>query len=96
MATILRSCKSERKRSMPIYEYICKGCDNEFELLIRHDTTAACPSCQGENIERQLSLNAIKSSGTHSLAMRAAKKRDVAQGKEQMAAQREYELNHDD
>lgn len=81
---------------MPIYEYICKGCDNEFELLIRHDTTAACPSCEGENIERQLSLNVIKSSGTHSLAMQAAKKRDVAQGKEQMAAQREYELNHDD
>jgi putative FmdB family regulatory protein len=80
---------------MPIYEYTCKGCDHEFELLIRHNTTVTCPSCQGEDIERQLSLSTIKSSSTHGLAMRAAKKRDVAQGKEQMAAQREYELNHD-
>ena len=41
---------------MPIYEYTCKGCGEEFELLLRHDTTAACPSCQSEDIERQLSL----------------------------------------
>ena len=81
---------------MPIYEYTCKGCGEEFELLLRHDTTAACPSCQSEDIERQLSLTAIKSSGTHERAMRAAKKRDRAQGKEQMAAQREYELRHND
>ncbi len=81
---------------MPIYEYTCKGCGEEFELLLRHDTTAACPACQREDIERHLSLTAIKSSGTHGLAMRAAKKRDRAQGREQMAAQREYELNHED
>ncbi len=81
---------------MPIYEYTCKGCGEEFELLLRHDTAAACPSCQSEDIERHLSLTAIKSSGTHGLAMRAAKRRDRAQGREQMAAQREYELKHND
>ena len=47
-------------------------------------------------MERTLSTPAVKSSGTHDLAMRAAKKRDVAQGKERMHTQREYELNHDD
>ena len=81
---------------MPIYEYTCTGCDEEFELLLRHDTIAVCPSCQSEDIKRHLSLTAIKSSGTHDLAMRAAKRRDRAQGREQMAAQREYELSHDD
>ena len=81
---------------MPIYEYVCNGCGHEFELLVRHDTAAACPACEAKAIERRLSLPAIKSSGTHERAMRAAKRRDVAQGKEQMAAQREYELNHDD
>ena len=46
-------------------------------------------------MERTISTPAVKSSGTHELAMRAAKKRDAAQGKERMHAQREYELNHD-
>ena len=81
---------------MPIYEYTCNGCGESFELLLRHDTTAMCPSCQSEDIKRLLSLPSIKSSGTHDLAMRAAKKRDRSQGMEQMAAQREYELNHED
>jgi hypothetical protein len=30
------------------------------------------------------------------MAMRAAKKRDMSQGRERMHTQREYELNHDD
>ena len=81
---------------MPIYEYICKACGNEFEFLVRHDTQAACPACDSTDIEKLLSLPAVQSSGTHELAMRAAKKRDKKQGREQMMAQREYELKHDD
>jgi putative FmdB family regulatory protein len=81
---------------MPLFEYRCKECGKEFELLVRHDTVAVCPGCEGAEIEKLLSLPAVKSSGTHELAMRAAKKRDVAQGKEQLYTQLEYERNHDD
>jgi len=81
---------------MPIYEYTCKGCGTDFELLVRHDTVAACPECASKKIEKRLSLPAVKSSGTHDLAMRAAKKRDAKQGFEQMKAQQEYEASHDD
>jgi putative FmdB family regulatory protein len=81
---------------MPIYEYTCKACGDGFELLVRHDTVVACPSCRSGEIERLLSLPAVRSSGTHDLAMRAAKKRDMKQGREQMHTQREYEINHDD
>lgn len=81
---------------MPIYEYTCKACGNDFELLVRHDTKAACPECDSTEIEKRLSLPAVKSSGTRALAMRAAKKRDANQGREQMMAQREYELAHED
>jgi len=80
---------------MPLYEYSCKACGNDFELLVRHDTAAVCPACESADIEKLLSLPAVKSSGTHELAMRAAKKRDDAQGKEQLRAQLEYERNHD-
>lgn len=81
---------------MPIFEYTCKSCGSDFELLIRHDTRAACPECDSADIDKRLSLPAVKSSGTHALAMRAAKKRDAKQGREQMMAQHEYELAHDD
>jgi len=80
---------------MPLYEYACKACGNGFELLVRHDTEVACPECGGAEVEKLLSMPAVKSSATHDLAMRAAKKRDRAQGKEQLHAQLEYEESHD-
>jgi hypothetical protein len=42
-----------------------------------------------------MSLPAIRSQGTHDLAMRAAKRRDVKQAKEADYTQRQYEANHD-
>jgi putative FmdB family regulatory protein len=80
---------------VPIYEYRCESCAHEFELLVRKGTEPACAKCGSEKLERLLSLPAIKSETTHALAMRAAKRRDKAQGQEREAAQREYEANHD-
>ncbi len=34
---------------MPIYEYVCSGCDSKFELLrplSKADEGASCPRCQ--------------------------------------------------
>ena len=81
---------------MPIYEYSCRACGNEFELLVRSSTVLACPKCQGQDLERKLSLPAIKSETTHAAAMSAAKKRDKKHAGEINRAQREYELKHDD
>jgi hypothetical protein len=55
-----------------------------------------CPKCESSTLERTFSLPTVHSSGTHAMAMRAAKKRDQRQGTERMHTQREYELNHDD
>jgi putative FmdB family regulatory protein len=81
---------------VPIYEYTCRGCGQAFELLVRTGTEPACPACAGGDLERQLSIPAVKSESTHGLAMRAAKKRDAKQASEQNRAQREYELHHND
>jgi putative FmdB family regulatory protein len=84
---------------IPIYEYACQSCGHRFEQLILGKAASAevaCPACAKTKVERVLSRPAVKSSGTHDLAMRAAKKRDARQGVERMRAQREYELNHDD
>lgn len=81
---------------MPIYEFACRACGHQFETLVRPGFTPACPTCQGADLERLLSLPAVHSSGTHDLAMRAAKKRDQKQGHERMIERVEYEASHDD
>jgi len=81
---------------IPIYEYACQGCGHEFEALVRGSATPACPECESTELERKFSLPTMHTSGSHDMAMRAAKARDRRQGSERMHAQREYELNHDD
>ena len=81
---------------MPIYEYSCRSCGNEFELLVSSSTVPACPNCSSPELDRKLSLPAIKSETTHAAAMSAAKRRDKKQAGEINRAQREYELKHDD
>ena len=50
---------------MPIYEYKCSKCDEEFEALVfRSDENVACPLCKGENIKRLMSVCGFKSSGS--------------------------------
>jgi len=80
---------------MPIYEYTCRGCDHRFEVLVRRDTKPVCPSCNSEQLERQTSLPSVRSAGTRSLSMRAARKRDSAQAKDRMHEQLKYEESHD-
>jgi putative FmdB family regulatory protein len=81
---------------MPIYEYRCAACGHEFELLVLPSTTVACTACGASQLERLLSLPAIKSETTHAQAMAAAKRRDRKQADEKNRAQREYELHHND
>jgi putative FmdB family regulatory protein len=43
---------------MPLYEYACRDCDAEFELLIRGSEIPQCPSCAGQRLEKLLSVPA--------------------------------------
>jgi putative FmdB family regulatory protein len=49
---------------MPIFEYACQSCGNEFELLVRSDTHLACPQCQSERLDKQLSVFATAESSS--------------------------------
>ena len=81
---------------MPIYEYRCSSCGHDFEQLVQKNSTPACPQCKSTELNRQISIPAVKSDSTHALALKAAKKRDQKQGAENARAQREYELHHND
>lgn len=81
---------------MPIFDFVCAKCRHEFEALVRGGAAATCPSCGGTELEKQLSLPALKTEATHGLAMQAAKRRDRAQGIDRVHEQRKYEQSHDD
>ena len=47
---------------MPLYEYRCNACKEEFEALVRpQDPAPACPSCKSGNLEKLISAAAMSS-----------------------------------
>jgi len=47
---------------MPIYEYACHKCGQEFETLVRSGTVADCPRCHSTDLEKKLSVFATAGS----------------------------------
>jgi putative FmdB family regulatory protein len=50
---------------MPIYEYKCAKCNEEFEtIVLGNDAHVTCPRCNGEDVKRLMSACGFKSSGS--------------------------------
>ncbi|MBK5099666.1 MAG: zinc ribbon domain-containing protein [Desulfobacteraceae bacterium] len=50
---------------MPIYEYKCLQCNEEFEALVfGSNDKVSCPHCKAERLERLMSACGFKSSGS--------------------------------
>jgi putative FmdB family regulatory protein len=48
---------------MPIFEYVCKECQHEFESIVFGKQKAECPKCQSKKLEPQLSVFAVSAKG---------------------------------
>jgi putative FmdB family regulatory protein len=51
---------------MPLYEFQCTDCKDEFEELVRSSTAideVTCPQCGGQKVKRKVSMFASKASG---------------------------------
>jgi len=48
---------------MPIYEYVCETCNQEFEHLQRGDEKPACPSCGKKRLSKKFSVPAAHTGG---------------------------------
>ncbi len=44
---------------MPLFEYRCNACGIRFEFLTRDGQVPVCPSCDGRDLEKQLSVFAV-------------------------------------
>ena len=50
---------------MPIFEYRCETCENQFEKLVRRaDDHVECPSCGKQKLEVKYSTFAARANGT--------------------------------
>lgn len=53
---------------MPIYEYVCNECTQEFEVLVRGSEQAMCPSCDSQKLTKLMSVPATHATATESFA----------------------------
>lgn len=52
---------------MPIYEYQCCDCCNEFEeLVLGREETPECPKCGSGKVEKLMSTAAVQTDGASS------------------------------
>ena len=51
---------------MPIYEYVCNSCGEEFEAIVSPTDLASvsCESCQSGDVKKVMSASAIKVGGS--------------------------------
>jgi putative FmdB family regulatory protein len=49
---------------MPIFEYVCKECDQAFEALVYGNEKAQCPKCHSRKLAPQLSVFAVAAKGS--------------------------------
>jgi putative FmdB family regulatory protein len=60
---------------MPIFEYECRGCGQQFELLVLKGTVAACPACESQDLDQLVSGFAVSSIEMTKANVKAARAR---------------------
>jgi putative FmdB family regulatory protein len=79
---------------MPLYEYQCRACAHQFELLVRPGTVLACPACNAADLERCLSLFGVATASTRQTSLGKARVNMQKANRDQAAAERERMENH--
>lgn len=73
---------------MPIYEYRCSDCGQEFEVLhgINETPRLRCDKCQGANVTRLMSTGAFVFKGSGFYATDYKARENMANGKQSTEA----------
>ena len=52
---------------MPIFEYTCRDCEQQFEILVLSTREKiSCPKCHSQQVNKQLSVFAVPAAGADS------------------------------
>jgi len=49
---------------MPLFEYECRGCGQQFEAFVTAARAPVCPSCDGEDLQKRLSSPGMVGTGS--------------------------------
>ncbi|MCY3610989.1 MAG: zinc ribbon domain-containing protein [Gemmatimonadetes bacterium] len=59
---------------MPIFEYRCRDCGEEFECLVLHSSRPPrCPACHSKDLEKLISLHTVSSEHSRKRARQSAR-----------------------
>ena len=83
---------------MPIYDYRCRNCREQFELIVLKSTVVACPACESQDLEQLVSGFAVSSDGIRQANARSARRAAVNSSdyRDQKVAEAEYVKKHVD
>ena len=81
---------------MPLYDYTCKKCGEQFEALVLKTLPAPhCPKCDSEKLEQMITRSfAVDSEASRESSKQSQIARNKAVRKDYAHAQAEYEKNH--
>ena len=80
---------------MPLYDFRCRGCDKEFEALVRAGDTPRCAACGSVDLEKLLSPFALSTDERRQASALASRKRQIAKNRDKVIADEEYRQKHD-
>jgi putative FmdB family regulatory protein len=79
---------------MPIFEYECLECEQQFEHLERASSPRTlCPSCGAERVQRLVSICAVSSQSSRAANLSAAHQRAASRRQEKQRS--EHAQHHD-
>src|SRR6185503_20179826 len=73
------SCGDKILPKMPLFDFRCRACSEEFEALVRPGAAPACPACAATDLERLLSgfSFSVRSGGLSPAARKAVQKQQT-------------------
>lgn len=80
---------------MPIYDFKCQDCGEQFEALVLKNTPE-CPACQSVRLEQQISMFSVDSASIRQANIATARKANSKIHRDKAVADAEAIRDHDD